>query len=55
MDAGGRDNGRQPRRLQMVLDDIRRHIRQQLDTLTVADLVASDLPADEVESLMYYI
>ena len=54
-DTSDRDNGGPPRRLQMVLDDIRRHIRQQLDNLTVADLAASDLPADEVESLMYYI
>jgi Rrf2 family protein len=54
-DSGSRGNGGSPRKLQEVLEDIRRHIRRQLDNLTIADLAASDLAADEVQTLMYYI
>ncbi len=44
-----------PGKLGQVIDEIRLHIRRQLDSINLADLAAEDLPADQVEALMWYI
>ncbi len=38
-----------------LLDDIRMYIRQKLETLTLDELVAQDVPPDQMEALMWYI
>lgn len=44
-----------PRRLAETLDDIRAHVRQRLDGISLSDIASKDLPADQVEALMWYI
>lgn len=38
-----------------LLEDIRVYIRQKLETLTLDELVAQDVPPDQMEALMWYI
>ena len=44
-----------PRRLAETLDDIRAHVRQRLEGISLSDIASKDLPADQVEALMWYI
>lgn len=42
-------------RVETVLMEIRDYVRRKLDGISLAELSAQDMPADDVEALMWYI
>lgn len=53
--AGAAAGSDAPRRLAETLDDIRAYVRQKLEGISLSDIASKDLPADQVEALMWYI
>lgn len=46
---------RTPSGVATMLEDIRNYVRRKLDTVSLEDLAAQDVPAEDMEALMWYI
>ena len=51
----GTESGTTPTGVAALLEDIRSYIRRKLETVTLDELAAHNVPEDQVEALMWYI
>lgn len=54
-EEAGTEGGATPTGVAALLEDIRSYIRRKLETVTLEELAAQNVPEDQMEALMWYI